>query len=133
MHPVYHASYEQALAYARTQLGEQAFRAAWAQGRNMTPEQVLASPSTTRVPAQVRPELPSGTLPNKPVTPPAGLTVREVEVLRLLAQGWTDTQIAEHQVLSPRTVNHHTTSLYSKLGVSSRAAASRYALEHYVF
>ena len=63
---------------------------------------------------------------------PAGLTGREVEVLRLIAQGWTDAQLAEHLVISPRTVNHHTTSLYSKLGVSSRAAATRYALEHHL-
>ena len=55
-----------------------------------------------------------------------------MEVLRLLAQGWTDAQIAEHLVLSPRTVNRHTASLYSKLGVSSRAAATRYAIEHHV-
>jgi predicted ATPase/DNA-binding CsgD family transcriptional regulator len=61
---------------------------------------------------------------------PAGLTDREVEVLCLIAQGWTDAQIAEHLVISPRTVNSHTTSLYSKLGVSSRAAATRYAFEH---
>ena len=63
---------------------------------------------------------------------PAGLTGREVEVLRLIAQGWTDAQIAEQLVISARTVNHHTTSLYSKLGVSSRAAATRYALEHHL-
>ena len=53
-------------------------------------------------------------------------------MLRLIVQGWTDAQIAEHLVISPRTVNHHTTSLYSKLGVSSRAAATRYALEHHL-
>jgi DNA-binding NarL/FixJ family response regulator len=53
-------------------------------------------------------------------------------VLRLLAQGWTDAQIAEHLVISVRTVNHHTTSLYSKLGVSSRAAATHYAIEHHL-
>ena len=64
--------------------------------------------------------------------PPAGLTAREAEVLRLLAQGWTDAQIAEHLVISVRTVNHHTTSLYSKLGVSSRAAATHYAIEHHL-
>jgi predicted ATPase/DNA-binding CsgD family transcriptional regulator len=63
---------------------------------------------------------------------PAGLTDREVEVLCLIAQGWTDAQIAEHLVISPRTVNRHTTSLYSKLGVSSRAAATRYAVEHHL-
>jgi DNA-binding NarL/FixJ family response regulator len=53
-------------------------------------------------------------------------------VLRLLAGGWTDAQIAEQLVISLRTVNRHTTSLYSKLGVSSRAAATRCALEHHV-
>jgi predicted ATPase/DNA-binding CsgD family transcriptional regulator len=63
---------------------------------------------------------------------PAGLTEREVEVLCLIAQGLTDAQIAGHLVISPRTVNHHTTSLYSKLGVSSRAAATRYAFEHHL-
>jgi predicted ATPase/DNA-binding CsgD family transcriptional regulator len=63
---------------------------------------------------------------------PAGLTDREVEVLCLIARGWTDAQIAEHLVISPRTVNRHTTSLYSKLGVSSRAAATRYAFEHHL-
>ena len=63
---------------------------------------------------------------------PAGLTDREVEVLCLIAQGWTDAQIAEQLVISPRTVNRHTTSLYSKLGVSSRAAATRCAMEHHL-
>ncbi len=63
---------------------------------------------------------------------PDGLTAREVEVLRLIAQGWTDAQIAGHLVISPRTVNRHTTSLYSKLKVSSRAAATHYALEHHL-
>jgi DNA-binding NarL/FixJ family response regulator len=53
-------------------------------------------------------------------------------VLRLLAQGLSDAQIAEHLVISPRTVNRHITSLYSKLGVSSRAAATRFAHEHHL-
>jgi ATP/maltotriose-dependent transcriptional regulator MalT len=131
IYPVYRASYEQAIAQARATLGEQTFRNAWAEGRSMTPEQVLATPHTTQVPAQVPPTSPSPAAPaEKPVTFPAGLTAREVEVLRLIAQGWTDAQIAEHLVISPRTVNHHTTSLYSKLNVFSRAAATRYAHEH---
>jgi DNA-binding NarL/FixJ family response regulator len=50
----------------------------------------------------------------------------------LLAQGLTDVQIADYLVISPRTVNHHTTSLYNKLGVSSRAAATHYAIEHHL-
>ena len=61
---------------------------------------------------------------------PAGLTAREVEVLRLVAQGLTDPQVAEQLVLSPRTVNAHLTSIYGKLGVNSRTAATRFALKH---
>jgi predicted ATPase/DNA-binding CsgD family transcriptional regulator/DNA-binding XRE family transcriptional regulator len=57
------------------------------------------------------------------------LTRRELEVLRLLAQGWTDARIADELVLSTRTVNHHVTAIYGKLAVSSRAAATRAALE----
>jgi DNA-binding NarL/FixJ family response regulator len=53
-----------------------------------------------------------------------------MEVLRLLAQGLTSAQIAEQLTLSVLTVNTHVRSIYSKLGVTSRAAATRYALEH---
>ena len=71
------------------------------------------------------------TVPHAPKASPypAGLTTREVEVLRLVAQGLTDTQVAQQLVISPRTVNWHLTSIYSKLGVSSRSAATRYAIE----
>ncbi len=61
---------------------------------------------------------------------PDGLTAREVEVLRLVSQGLTDTQVAEQLVLSRRTVNSYLTSIYSKIQVSSRSAATRYAIEH---
>jgi DNA-binding CsgD family transcriptional regulator len=61
---------------------------------------------------------------------PAGLSQREVEVLVLVAQGMTDVEVAEKLVLSPRTVNAHLTSVYNKLGVNSRAAATRLAIEH---
>ena len=61
---------------------------------------------------------------------PTGLTAREVEVLRLVAQGLTDMQVAEQLIISPRTVNSHLTSMYNKLGVDSRAAATRFAFEH---
>ncbi len=53
-----------------------------------------------------------------------------MEVLRLVARGLSDTQVAEQLVISSRTVNWHLTSIYSKLGVSSRSAATRYALDH---
>ena len=58
------------------------------------------------------------------------LTKRELEILRLVAQGLSDVQVAERLVLSPRTVNAHLTSIYRKLDVNSRAAATRYAIEH---
>ena len=61
---------------------------------------------------------------------PGELTLREVEVLRLLALGLTNAQIAERLVISPRTVNAHLRAMYSKLTVTSRTAATRYAIEH---
>jgi DNA-binding NarL/FixJ family response regulator len=60
---------------------------------------------------------------------PAGLTKREVEVLRLVAEGLSDARIAEELVISPRTVNAHITSIYSKLGVKSRATATHLAID----
>ena len=69
------------------------------------------------------------------VPPPAsaaGLTPRELDVLRLLAQGLTSAQIAEQLVISLVTVNFHVRSIYSKLAVTSRSAATRYALEHHL-
>lgn len=66
----------------------------------------------------------------KSLSPPAGLTAREVEVLRLVAQGLSDAQVAEQLVVSPRTVTTHLTSIYNKLGVNSRVAATRFAVEH---
>jgi DNA-binding NarL/FixJ family response regulator len=101
----------------------------------MTPAQVLASPEAfaPQVPQQAQAALgATPTVPTRHPSSPAGLTPREVEVLRLVAQGKTDAQIAKHLVISPRTVNWHLTSIYSKLGVSSRAAATRYAIEHHV-
>jgi DNA-binding CsgD family transcriptional regulator len=61
---------------------------------------------------------------------PGGLSAREVEVLRFVAQGMTNAQVAERLYLSPRTVEQHLRSIYNKLGSSSRAAASAFAVEH---
>ncbi len=61
---------------------------------------------------------------------PAGLTAREVEVLRLVAKGLPNAAVAARLFLAPRTVNTHLTAIYTKLGVDNRAAATRYALEH---
>lgn len=58
------------------------------------------------------------------------LTPRQAEVLRLLARGWTDAQIAAELVLSRRTVQAHLREIFRKLGVNHRSAATRYAIEH---
>lgn len=55
---------------------------------------------------------------------PAGLTRRELDVLRLVADGLSNTEIARRMFLSPKTVDHHVSSLLDKLGVHSRAAAA---------
>ena len=124
--PVYRAGYERSVATARSQLGEKAFAAAWAEGRAMTLEQVLAAPRPQMMPSPPPP------LENVPVPYPDGLTPREMDVLRLLAQGLTSAQIAERLVIGVVTVNFHVRSIYSKLRVSSRSAATRYALEHHL-
>jgi HD-GYP domain-containing protein (c-di-GMP phosphodiesterase class II) len=61
---------------------------------------------------------------------PAGLTDREVEVLRLLARGSTNRQIAGELVISPRTAEHHVQHIYTKIGGSTRPAAALFAMEH---
>jgi DNA-binding CsgD family transcriptional regulator len=102
------------------------------EGRAMTPEQALDAKGPVTIP---QPHSTASSLASsvKPATAyPDGLTTREVEVLRLLAQGLTDTQIAEQLVISPRTVNNHLTSIYSKIQVSSRSAATRYAIERHL-
>jgi DNA-binding NarL/FixJ family response regulator len=91
----------------------------------MTPEQALAAQGQKPIPTPTTTMIP-------PPTYPAGLTAREVEVLRLVAGGLTDVQVAEKLVLSPRTVHAHISSIYSELGVTSRSAATRYAIEHHL-
>jgi len=61
---------------------------------------------------------------------PAGLTAREVDVLRLVSRGLSSKQIASRLVISPKTVRNHTEHIYSKIGVSNRAGASLFALQH---
>ena len=61
---------------------------------------------------------------------PAGLTTREVEVLRLLVRGLSNKEIAERLVISRKTAGSHVEHIYSKIGVSNRARASLFAMKH---
>jgi DNA-binding NarL/FixJ family response regulator len=60
----------------------------------------------------------------------AGLTAREIEVLRLLARGLKTKQIAQELVITPKTVDHHISHIYTKIGASNRVGASLFATEH---
>ena len=129
MPPIKRAGYERAVAAVRIHLGEKAFAAAWSQGRMMTPEQALQARDLHTTLHQSSKGAVVASLAKAPPYP-AMLTAREVEVLRLVAQGLTDRQIAEQLIISPRTVNTHLTSIYNKLGVDTRAAATRFAVDH---
>jgi len=61
---------------------------------------------------------------------PSGLTAREVEVLKLLARGLSNKQIAKRLVITPKTAGNHVEHIYSKIETSSRAAASLFAMQH---
>jgi predicted ATPase/DNA-binding NarL/FixJ family response regulator len=122
---------EKARSTLRALLDEQGFVAAWAAGQAMSPEQAVAArhrPALARAFTPRELQLAMKHLPPRSLH--NDLTPRERDVLRLVAQGLTDAQVAERLVISHRTVNFHLGSIYSKLEVSSRSAATRYALEH---
>ena len=111
-----------AVAEVRDALGEEAFAAAWTAGRTLPLEQAVDEALSFEAAPVVPPPAPSAR--------PGGLSEREVEVLRLVAQGLTNAEIAERLFLSPHTVNAHLRRIYDKLDVTSRSAATRFAMEH---
>jgi non-specific serine/threonine protein kinase len=117
--PAFQAWRDRELPLARSAIGNVAFEAAFVEGRCLALEQALA--------------LLDAPEPGSPqaATPAAlPLTAREIEVLRLVAAGLTNAQIAEKLVVSPTTVNAHLRNIYRKLDLTSRAAAVRFAVEH---
>ena len=115
-HPYYRPGrvlYERVNAEVKTKLGEAAFEAALEEGRAMPAEQAveyaLEEPTTSHEDAAPAAQ--------------AGLTRRELEVLRLVARGMSNQEIAADLVLSGHTVHRHVSNVLGKLGVSSRAAA----------
>jgi DNA-binding NarL/FixJ family response regulator len=113
--------YERTLAAARTQLDDAAWTAALAEGWAMTPEQAVEY------------ALEQGVVSERTATPktnPAGLSAREAEVLRLVATGLSNAEVAQELFLSSRTVDWHLSSIYRKLELHSRTEAARFAIEH---
>jgi DNA-binding CsgD family transcriptional regulator len=107
--------HQRELAAARERLGDEAFAEAWEEGIRLAPQVAVAAYRSAAA--------------KSPPAYPAGLTAREVEVLRVVATGLTDAQVAEQLVVSLRTVHSHLHAIYRKLGVSSRTAAARFAID----
>jgi len=96
--------------------------------RGLVSEGVLEHDATSAVLAAAgHDELPR---PGSRAKHPAGLSSREVEVLHLAARGLTTREIAEQLFISPKTADHHIQHTYTKIGVSTRAAAALWAMQH---
>ena len=108
---------ERAVATARSALGEEKYAAARAEVRTMSPERAVGGKGGKRQMSGLSSDH-------------ADLTAREVEVLRLVAAGLSDAQVAKKLFISRRMVNAHLRLIYSKLGASSRGMAVRFARDH---
>ncbi len=123
--PAYQSDYHKYLTLAHEKLGEKAYSKAMLQGRELPPEAVISL-------AIHDDDIQSESLSTASMDPAFEfrLTKREIEVLHLVATGMTDAQVAERLFLSPRTVSKHLESIYSKLHVNSRTAATHFAINH---
>jgi predicted ATPase/class 3 adenylate cyclase/DNA-binding CsgD family transcriptional regulator len=125
----YRAVHTRTIAALHAEFDAAAFADAWASGRATPLEQMVAyalePPPASTPPTAPQPNIAAGAYP-------AGLTAREVEVLRLVAQGLTDAQVAERLIVSTHTVHAHLRSIYGKLEVTSRTAATRFAVDHHL-
>ncbi|TMF19559.1 MAG: response regulator transcription factor [Chloroflexi bacterium] len=63
---------------------------------------------------------------------PAGLSDREVDVLKLISLGGTNREVAEKLFISPKTVGRHVENIYGKIGVTTRPAATLFAMQHHL-
>ncbi|MER3487122.1 MAG: hypothetical protein C4345_15225 [Chloroflexota bacterium] len=119
--------FERAVAAVRKELGEEAFAAEWAAGMALSLDDAIATaamidPARPLVSEQARHPAPRQAEPPKPSST-AGLTAREIEVLRLLAEGKSSREIGDLLFISHRTATTHVTNIFAKLDVDNRAAA----------
>ena len=126
--------YERNMATVRSQISPDDWEEAWRIGQRMTLDEAVAyaldkEPVEVHILSEpveyVRPRMTTAPLGEYP----AGLTEREVDVLKLVATGMADNQVADALSISPRTVHRHLSSIFSKLNVTSRTAAARWAIE----
>lgn len=137
--------YQQKFFILKKLLGSTAFEARWAEGRRTGLDEALiaaenflstidlaqinqigTTPAAHLQSSGHRPEKPAPAAEKNALSE---LTGRELDVLKLVAKGLTNPQVAQELFLSPLTVNAYLRSIYSKLNVTSRTAASRIALE----
>jgi DNA-binding CsgD family transcriptional regulator len=109
------------LAGLRTQLGQQGLGAAHREGRSMQFREIVALAMSLL--EDLWQTLTSPETAAKEQVPPSPLSARETEVLQWVAEGLTSKRIGQQLFLSPKTVEHHLTSVFNKLGVDSRAQA----------
>jgi serine/threonine-protein kinase PknK len=117
--------HDHAISVARSTLPQDVFDRAWAAGRELSLEDAIAESLTAH---NIAPSTSALTADN--LASGLGLTPRETEVLRLLAEGLQDRQIAEALFITPRTASFHVTNLLAKLGVDSRTEAAALAISH---
>jgi DNA-binding CsgD family transcriptional regulator len=119
------ATYARTLATARERLSEDAFTQEWLAGRHLPPAEAVAEAiALATATAEARSTRPATTATLH------GLTSRELEVLRLLAEGGSNRNIAETLSLSERTIENHVLHILTKLGLASCTAAAAYAIRH---
>jgi non-specific serine/threonine protein kinase len=126
-HPPWRAEHERHVATARASLGDEAFAAAWAEGRALSLDEAIAYALTTEAPVTATT---SAVAQPAPRTVPGGLSPRERDVARLIAQGQTNRQIAETLVIAEWTVDTHVRHILTKLTFRSRAQVAAWATEH---
>lgn len=124
------ADYERSLATAQMRMSEKDFAAAWEAGRAMTLAQAIASQGRASVAPLAAPVTSLSSTESAASTYPAGLTAREVAVLRLVARGLTSGEIAGQLKISEKTVAHHLTHIFNKTSSENRAAAAAFAIRH---
>jgi len=112
--------YADYLARTRAKLGEEAFAAEWAAGEALTLAEAVFAAAITR---DVSPAVAAG-------LPTFGLTPRELEVVRLVAAGRSNREIADDLFISVPTVKRHLTTVFDKLALPSRSVLNTYAHAH---
>jgi predicted ATPase/DNA-binding CsgD family transcriptional regulator/Tfp pilus assembly protein PilF len=130
MHPDDENELRQSHVAVRSRIGKAAWAAAWEEGHAMPLDTAVAlAIETMEATVQAMSVAASKKAASRGPRYPKELTQREVEVLRLVAEGLTDAGIAERLFLSTHTIHAHLRSIYAKLGVTTRSAAGRFALD----